>query len=193
MPGFKEWLTGKKDKIKKAKTVTKEQEEIQALIQEGLEKGTGPFADIFGAFNEEEFNKGISEPALKNFRENILPQLQEKFIAGNQVLGSGLQRAQTQAAGDLQSQLAQLMYGAQQNKQTQRQQGLENLLGQRNFENIYQQGTTGALQKFGNELVTGAAKSITSGGGLFGGGGGGGAGGGNAGSGVLRAAQNFVA
>jgi hypothetical protein len=188
MPGFKEWLTGKKDKIKKAKTVTPEQEQIQALIKEGLENGTGPFADIFGAFNEQEFNKGITEPALKNFRENILPQLQEKFIAGNQVLGSGRQRAEAGAASDLQSQLAQLMYQAQLNKQGQRQQGLENLLGQRNFENIYQQGTTGALQKFGTELVTGAAKSITSGGGLFGGGGGGG----GASPDVLRAAQAIV-
>lgn len=148
MPKFNEFLFGKKDKIKQAKTLTPEQEKLMALIDEGLTSGQGPFADIFGGFNKEAFEEGVSKPALQNFQENILPQIQEKFIAGNQVLGSGMRRGQLKAATDLQTQLAQLMYQAQQDAMKNKLAGIQTQLGTKGFENIYKQGTSGAVQGF---------------------------------------------
>jgi hypothetical protein len=146
MPKLKEWLFGKKAKVKKAKTKTPEQEELQRLIDEGLKSGEGPFADIYGAFNEDEFKKGVSEPALKEFKDKTLPMLQEKFIANNQALTGGRQRAEALAGSDLQSQLAKLQYNAQQHQKQNRIQGVNTSLGTQNFENIYKPSSKGVVQ-----------------------------------------------
>src|SRR5690242_11049803 len=148
MPKFNEFLFGGKDKIKKAGTLTPEQEQLMSLINEGLTKGEGPLADIFGSFDKGAFEEGVSKPALKQFQEEILPLLQEKFIAGNQVGGSGMQRAGLKAGTDLQSKLAQLMYEAQQGQKQNKIAGVNTLLGRQGFENIYKQGSEGALSGF---------------------------------------------
>ena len=155
MPKFNEFLFGKKDKVKQVATLTPEQQQLMSLIQEGLEKGTGAFKDIFGSFDEQGFDEGVAKPALKNFQDNILPMIQEKFIAGNQALGSGMQRGQLKAATDLQSQLANLMYQAKQQHQQNRLAGVQNVLGTRGFENIYKQGNSGALPN----LIQGGAQA----------------------------------
>jgi hypothetical protein len=159
MPKVKEILFGKKDKIKKASTLSPEQDQLLKLIHEGLTSGEGAFGDLFGAFDEESFNKGVTQPELKNFRENILPELQEKFISKNQVLGSGLQRAQTKAGVDLQSKLAELMYQAKQDKGKMQLAGLQTGLGTKPFENIYKQGSTGAIPGAIQGLISGGAKA----------------------------------
>lgn len=156
MPKLGEFLFGKKDKIKKAGTLTPEQEQLMELINEGLTKGTGAFGGLFGDFDKGAFDEGVTKPAMQNFQENILPQIQEKFIAGNQVLGSGMRRGQLKAAGDLQTQLASLMYQAQQDQQKNKLAGLQTQLGTKGFENIYKQGTTGAVQGF----VQGAGQGL---------------------------------
>src|SRR5690348_15765237 len=48
---------------KKPTLLSTGQQELMDLIDEGLKKGEGPLADLFGQFNEEEFNKGIVEPS----------------------------------------------------------------------------------------------------------------------------------
>lgn len=148
MPKLGEFAFGSKDKIKKAGTLSADQEQLMALINDGLTKGEGPFADIFGQFDKGAFEEGVSKPALKQFQEDVLPQLQEKFIGGNQVGGSGMRRAQFKAAGDLQSKLAELMYQAQQGQKQNKMAGLNTLLGTKAHENIYKQGSTGAVQGF---------------------------------------------
>jgi hypothetical protein len=155
MPKLNEVLFGKKDKAKQLKTTTPDQDMIMKLIRQGLAKGEGPFADLFGGFDKEAFEQGVNQPALKNFQDNILPQLQEKFIAGNQVLGSGMRNAQTKAATDLQSQLAALMYQAQQGQQANRLSGINSLLGKQGVENIYKKGNEG--------LIPGVAKGFAEG------------------------------
>ena len=158
MPKIKEVLFGKKDKIKQAPTQTKEQIELTKLINEGLISGKGPFKEIFGDFNPEEFEEGVVKPELKNFQENILPQLQEKFIANNQAMGSGMLRAETKASADLQSKLAGLKYQAKQNQQQNKLAGLNTSLGIPGFENIYKQGTQGALVSAAQGAGQGVAK-----------------------------------
>lgn len=146
MPKLSEVLFGTKDKTKKLGLLTPEQEQLMQLISEGLTSGTGAFGSLFGDFDKSAFEEGISKPALQNFQENILPQIQEKFIAGNQTLGSGMRRGQLKATNDLQTQLAQLMYQAQQDQQKNKLAGLQSILGTKGFENIYKQGQTGGVQ-----------------------------------------------
>lgn len=146
MPKLRETLFGKKGKIKKKSTLTPDQENLMSLINEGLTSGEGPFGDIFGEFNEDKFNEGVANPALKKFQEETLPLIQEKFIAGNQALGSGMRRGQLKASKDFQGDLAQLMYQAQQDQQKNRMGGIQALLGTKAFENVYQPGTTGIGQ-----------------------------------------------
>src|SRR5271168_2525750 len=85
---------GKKEKTKQLPTQTKEQKELARLINAGLVKGEGPFKDLFGKFNEKEFQEGVANPAFKQFKEQTLPTIQEKFISGNQALGSAMRRGQ---------------------------------------------------------------------------------------------------
>jgi hypothetical protein len=140
-----EFLFGKKDKTKQLSTLTPEQQELMSLINEGLTSGQGPFADIFGGFNQDQFDKGVAQPAMKNFQDNILPQIQEKFISNNQALGGGMQRAQMKAGTDLQSQLAGLMYQAQQDAGKNKMSGINTPLGTKTFDNIIKKGTTGVI------------------------------------------------
>ena len=156
MPKLSQVLFGKKGKNKKVSTLTPEQEQLQKLITESISGGDNALSGLFGAFDQGEFDKGVTQPALKNFQENILPSLQEKFIAGNQVGGSGMQRAQNKAGVDLQSQLAQLMYQAQQQQKQNQMAGINTALGTKAFENQYKPGTGGALQS----LVQGAGQGL---------------------------------
>jgi len=156
MPKFKDILFGKKGKTKRLETLTPEQKELISLINEGLTSGEGPFGSLFGEFDQESFQQGVANPAIKQFQEDILPQIQEKFIAGNQALGSGMRRGQLKAAGDLQDKLAQLLYNAQQQHQQNRLAGLQTALGVKGFENLYKPGSGGALPS----LFEGIGKAI---------------------------------
>jgi hypothetical protein len=124
-------------KVTQATLKTKDQASLMKAITDALTNGGGPLADIFGKFDEGAFNKGVTEPALKNFTDKILPQLQQQFAGGGR--GSGQRNAELGAATDLQSQLAQLMYGAQNQQQQNRISGVQNAVGQNTFENIVQQ------------------------------------------------------
>lgn len=145
---FDKFAFGTKGKSKQLSTQTPEQEELLKLITEGLTSGEGPLKDIFGSFDPAAFEAGVSKPALQQFQDEILPLLQEKFIGGNQVGGSGMQRAGAKAATDLQSKLAELMYNAQQLQKQGKMQGINTALGTKAVENVYKPGTEGALQGF---------------------------------------------
>lgn len=162
MPSVKELALGSKGKIKKESLLSKEQQDLYDLIKQGLEGGEGPFADIFGKFNENEFQKGVSEPALRQFQTKILPHIQEQLLAGgNNARGSAFRRGTLNAATDLQDRLAQLRYEAQQNQANRRVGGVNTLFGRQSVENIYKPGTKGALQGF----LEGVGQGIGQGGG----------------------------
>ena len=156
MPKLSEILFGTKDKVKQLPTINPLQEELINLIKEGLTSGEGPFGKLFGDFDQEGFDKGVTQPALKNFEENILPMLQEKFIANNQIGGSGFNRAKLKAGTDLQDKLAQLMYQAQQDQQKNKLTGIQDILGTKTFENLYKTRDKGAIEG----LIQGAAPGL---------------------------------
>lgn len=160
MPKFSQILFGRKAKVKKAKTLTPEQEALSKLINEGLTKGTGAFGSLFGGFNEEAFKRGVADPAMKNFTDNILPQIQERFIAGNQALGSGMRRGQLRGAENVQSEISKLMYQAQQDAENRKLQGLQTALGTKHFENMYKPEQGGAAQGFVQGVAGGAGNNF---------------------------------
>lgn len=164
MPKLNEFLFGSKGKNKKLDTKTKEQQDLLKLISDGLSGGDNALSDLFGQFDQEGFNEGVSKPALKQFQDQILPMINEKYIANNQALSGARQKAQVQGATDLQSKLAELMYGAQNQQKQNRLQGLNTALGTNTFENVYKPGTEGAVQGFvkgvGNGLGNAAGTAI---------------------------------
>ncbi len=160
MPKLSEFFFGPKEKKKQVSTLDPMQKEIQKLIKQALETGEGPFADILGPFNLEQFKEGVEKPALATFREQVLPQIQEQYIAGNQSLGSGMRRGKLKAAQDLQTQLAGLLYQAQQQQQQNRLTGLQNLYGRQTVENIYQKPGIGVAQALIAGLVEGGGQAL---------------------------------
>jgi len=145
---FDKMLFGTKDKNEQLSTLTPEQQQLMSLINEGLTTGEGPFGELFGNFDPKAFEEGVSKPALKQFQEDILPAVQEKFIEGNQSRGSGIQRGSLKAGVDLQDKLAQLMYTAQQDQSKNRLQGLQTMLSTKGFENLYKPGDQGLVKGF---------------------------------------------
>ena len=160
-PNKNEFLFGKKGKSKQLKTTNPMQDDLLQMISDALTSGEGPLADLFGGFNQEQFDKGVTDPALKNFQEKILPMLQEKFIAGGAVGGSGQRQGFEQAGTDLQSKLAELMYQAQQGQKQNQVQGVNSVLGKNTFENLYKPGTQGAVQGFLQGVGEGVGKAGT--------------------------------
>lgn len=142
----KGFLTGTKGKVKSVSTKTPEQEELLKLINEGITTGEGPLKDIFGEFDKGAFEEGVSKPALKQFQEEILPGILQKYSGGGQAGGSGMQRALGKAGTDLQSKLAELMYGAQQQQKQNKIGGVNTALGTNAIENIYKPATEGLVQ-----------------------------------------------
>lgn len=162
MPKLSEILFGKKAKTKQVPTLSADQQQLFALLNQGLSGQGGAFGDLFN-FDEGAFQKGVGEPVMKNFLDRILPQLQEKFIGsggtGN-VLGSGFQREQARAGENLQSQLAQLMYQAQQGAQQNKLSGAQTALGIRPFENLQRGPSEGLVQGAVRGLVGGATRGF---------------------------------
>ena len=146
MPKLKELLFGKKGKNKQLATKTKDQQQLAKLITQGLTKDKGPLADIYGQFDEEAFKEGVTDPQIKQFQEQILPQLQEQLNANGQVLSNAFGRESMKAGNDLQSRLASLMYEAKQGQKQNRISGANTLYGSQNIENLYRKSTTGAVQ-----------------------------------------------
>lgn len=163
MPSAKDILFGTKAKTKKLSTLTPEQEELMSTIKEGLTKGTGAFADIYGKFNPQEFEEGVAKPQLKKFKEEILPQLQEKFIGGGQTGGSGQLRYQNKAAVDFQSKLAELLYNAQQGQKQNRIAGVNTTIGRNAVENLHIPGTEGLTQGAIKSFAQGAGSAAVGG------------------------------
>ena len=151
-------------KNKKLPLQTPETQELLRLINEGLTSGEGPFSDIFGKFNEEEFQKGVAQPAIEDYKQNILPQLQEQFIANNQVMGSGMQQGVAKSGNALQAKLAELMYQAKQQHKQNKLAGAGLSIGAKPHENLYEQGDKSSIWDKILPVVGGAAGGFLAGG-----------------------------
>jgi hypothetical protein len=99
------------------------------------------------------YQKGLVNPAIQTYQEQVLPSIQERFIDANAGSSSALNQALAKSATDLSSglsgQLAGLLYQGQQ-QGAQNQLGALNqilsLLGQRTFDPIVQGPQEGILK-----------------------------------------------
>ncbi len=107
------------------------------------------------------YQKGLVNPTIQTYQEQVLPSIQERFIDANAGSSSALNQALAKSATDLSSglsgQLAGLLYQGQQ-QGAQNQLGALNqilsLLGQRTFEPIVQGPQTGLLK----DIIASGAK-----------------------------------
>jgi hypothetical protein len=145
--GVKEFVFGKKPKKpKQATTIDPIQAELEQLISDALTKNEGPLSDIFGKFNEEEFNKGVRDPAFKDFKDTVLPEILERYRAGGAPGGSGQQYAANKAGTDLLSNLAQTKYAAQQGQKQNKISGANTAFARQTVENYATPGVEGVLK-----------------------------------------------
>jgi hypothetical protein len=187
---FKEALFGTKGKFRTTPTTTPQQQALISQLISGLGAGGGLLGTGLGAIGQQlgggqEFIEQLQAPALRQFQEQIIPGLAERFsAAGSGAQGSSaFQQALGQAGAGLSEQLAAQRAGLGVQQQQQGLQGLLSLLGlsqQPQFATAFQPGKQGALggllgglgQGIGGALGGLAGGGITSGlgalGGLFG-------------------------
>lgn len=164
MPKFNEFIFGKPDKLKQFNRFTPEQTQMFQQLFQSLTGGGGQFGDIFGQFNPGQtadvFQKGVADPAMRNFNQKTIPSIMQAF--GDQGASSGLSNNLATAGRDLNenlsSQLAQFMYQAQLQNQQNRMGGLNSFLGSQTFQPYTQQGNSGFLNQFLGNFAQGAGK-----------------------------------
>jgi len=150
MASLRDALFGKEGEFKQISTTTPAQQQLFSQILGGLGglqgQGLGAIQSMLGG--SQDFLSQLQAPALRQFQEQILPGIAERFSGlgaqGSSAFGQQLGSAGAGLAEDLASQRAQLGMQSQ-------QQGLQQLLallgfsqGQQ-FETAFQPGQEGAL------------------------------------------------
>lgn len=143
------------EKVNKIGNLNPDQETLLKMLSQGLQSGQGSFGE-FGKFDPAAFKEGVSDPALKQFQDEILPLIQNKYISNNQIGGSGQQRAVSKAGTELQTKLAQLLYQARQDQLKNRLAGVQTALGISPFQNQIKGSSEGLF----TGLAKGAAPAI---------------------------------
>ncbi len=134
-------LTGlfgsKKKKKKKPKTLSTLDANQQNLndVQHQSILGEGPLADLYN-YNPEQandvFDKTIANPAYRNFKENLAPQITGQFrgqgLMNSSYAGEALGRAGRDVQEGLDAQRSKYLYGEQNNARDAKRNAVENLL-----------------------------------------------------------------
>lgn len=105
----------------------KQQRQTIDQILQGVQ-GQGPYASAFGGGGMDAFERGVVQPSLQRFENQIAPQIQQSFIAGGQAGGSGLQNALTQAGVNLNSLIDQQLINYMNNQQQAQRSGISSIL-----------------------------------------------------------------
>lgn len=103
------------------------------------------------------FQQGVVDPAMRQYENQILPSIQQRFVDANAGSSSALNQALSQSAGDLSSVLAGKRIDLQGSMANQQLGGLNQilgLLGQRSFDPIVQGPQAGMLK----DLIAGGSQ-----------------------------------
>lgn len=138
MPKLSEFLFGRKEKTKPMSFQTEGQQNLmnQLLGQLGGQGGAGGNAlSLLQSYlnpSQQSFEQ-FANPYMTQFNEQVLPGIAERFAGAGALSSSGFGQALGGAASGLQSQLAQLYSGRQQQSAQSILGLLQNLLGQQTF------------------------------------------------------------
>lgn len=135
-----------KDKGKETPIQKKQRQLIDDLLSSL--SGGGPYADLFAA-NEADFERGFAEPARSRFRNQMAPQIQQKYIASGQQRGTGLEDTLTRAGVDIESLINENYLSYLESAKNRQSSALSNILGQPAGALPGQSGWNAALQGVG--------------------------------------------
>jgi hypothetical protein len=134
-----------------------QQAALNSLLGSNLGGAQGAFGDLLQGYNEDMFQQGVVDPAMKTYQQQILPALEQRYGDLNLGSSSALNQALTQSAGDLSNTLAGQRINLQQSMAGQQLGALSQLLGligQRSFDPIVQGPQNGLLK----DLISGGAQ-----------------------------------
>lgn len=161
------WV-GKQLEPSQLSSLDPQQQKLYDSYQQAIMGGGGPLADIYG-FDPEQirdlYTQQYAEPAYQQFQEEVVPGITGQFRGQNLENSSYAAGAVGKAGRDVQSnlnaQLANMLYNAEQQSLQRKQGGINQLLNMQTF--AYQQSP---LMQLLQGLAGGAGKAV--GGTLFG-------------------------
>lgn len=132
------------------------------LMKQALSGVGGDFTDVLkqllnpsdsqGGF-EDQFQKGVVEPQLQTYNQDILPALEQRYADAGAGSSSALNQALVRSSDDLNQLLSSQRIGYQGQQQQMRQsaqnsalQTIMNLMGQKSFQPIVQGPTEGLIK-----------------------------------------------
>ncbi len=133
-----------------AKTMTPEAERFLNSLITGLgPQAQEAFKPLLGGFSEETFQKGVVDPTMRSYNQQVLPAIEQRFTDANAGNSSALNQALVSSSQDL----ANVLGGQRINYQQMANQTslgalqqILGLLGQKSFEPIVQGPQSGWLQ-----------------------------------------------
>lgn len=133
--------------VGRSQLMTPEQQQLLSnLINDAGPQAVGAFPGLLQGFSEENFQKGVVDPTVRNYRQDILPEIEGRFADSG--ASSSLNQALASSSEDLSNVLAGQRINYQQGQQ-QAQLGALNqilgLLGQKSFQPIVQGPQPGIL------------------------------------------------
>lgn len=139
--GIGEFLFGKAKQPKQVSTLDPQQRHLFDQYIQGLQGQGGPLGDVFGQFDPQQqrelFQKEYAKPAYENFQQNIVPGITGQFRGNNlqnsSYAGQALANAGRGVQQGLDTNLARILYEAQQGSLNRRHQGANFALGQSTF------------------------------------------------------------
>jgi len=164
MPKLSELLFGAKEKESQMTTMTPEQQQILQMLSQYLSQG-GPemFNYLSGILSgDPESFEAFEAPIKRQFEEEVIPGIAERFGGMGAQSSSGFQQALGKAGAGLSENLAalraQLKMGAAQQMAGLMGQGL----GTRSFENVYMPQQPGLLHGLASGAGQGAGAAMMS-------------------------------
>ncbi len=128
--------------VGKAQLMSPEQQKFLNSLISGVGGDVqGAFPGLLQGYNEDTFQKGVVDPAMKTYEQQILPGIEQRFTDANAGSSSALTQALAQSSNDLSNTLAGQRIGYQQmagNQQLGALQQILSLLSQRSFDPIVQ-------------------------------------------------------
>lgn len=156
----------RKSKPSTLSTLDPKQRQLLDKYIQALEGGGGPLGDLFGQQDPAQlrslFENSYAKPAYQNFSRNIAPtimgQFRSKGLGDSSYAAGALADAGTNVQQGLDSQLANLLYNAQQSQLDRRGRGVSDVLGMGTFD--YKQRQPDIFENLINSLAGGAGKLL---------------------------------